>query len=237
MATEDALAAGPVPEVSVIVPTCGRPEMLLDCVASILRNDFQEFEIIIVDQDRARTLEAELVRRFNGDGRLAYLFLDNASLSRARNLGVSRARGHILVFCDDDTETDPGWLRAYVETFDACGREPVVVGGRLDPLWLAPRPRWLPESKEYLLGIYNHLDGLVPMPGPDLPDRSELRGSPEGHGRHRALRRAPRVQLRAQARHDRGRGQSPLAPRPNTPASGFTIRAPPAPGTRCRLRS
>ena len=169
VATDNAAATGPVPTVSVIVPTCGRPEMLLDCVASILRNDFQEFEIIIVDQDRGRTLEAELLRRFNGDDRLAYLFLDNASVSRARNLGVSRARGDILVFCDDDTEADPSWLRAYVETFDACGREPVVVGGRLDPLWLAPRPRWLPESKEYLLGIYNHLDGLVPMPGPDLP--------------------------------------------------------------------
>ena len=44
-----------------------------------------------------------------------------------------------------------------------------MVGGRLDPLWLGPRPNWLPESKEYLLGIYNKHDGLLLMPESDLP--------------------------------------------------------------------
>jgi hypothetical protein len=56
-----------------------------------------------------------------------------------------------------------------MEAFDACGDEPVVVGGRLDPLWLAPRPSWLPEAKEYLLGIYNKHDGLVLMPEHEQP--------------------------------------------------------------------
>jgi GT2 family glycosyltransferase len=158
-----------VPAVSVIIPTCRRPGLLLDCVASILQNDFDDFEILIVDQDPARTLEEELQGRFPGDGRLVYLFLQEASLSRARNLGIARARGQILVFSDDDTEVAPGWLRAYVDAFDACGPTPAVVGGRLDPIWLAPKPDWVPPKKEYLLGIYNEHDGLIPMPGHILP--------------------------------------------------------------------
>jgi glycosyltransferase involved in cell wall biosynthesis len=164
VAAEPTLTADDTPAVSIIIPTCGRPQMLLDCVASILRNDFQDFEIIIVDQDRERTLQAELARRFDGDGRLVYLVLDEASASRARNLGIRHARGQILVFSDDDTEVDPDWLRAYIEAFGACGDEQVMVTGRLDPMWLVPRPRWLPEGKEYLLGIYNKQDGLMPMP-------------------------------------------------------------------------
>jgi len=168
VAAEPTLTADGTPAISIIIPTCGRPQLLLDCVDSILRNDFQDFEIIIVDQDRERTLQAELARRFNGDVRLIYLILDVASASRARNLGIRHARGHILVFSDDDTEVEPDWLRAYIEAFDACGDEQAVVSGRLDPLWLAPRPRWLPEGKEYLLGIYNKQDGLKLMPEHEL---------------------------------------------------------------------
>jgi glycosyltransferase involved in cell wall biosynthesis len=157
-----------MPLVSVIVPTCGRPQLLLDCVASILRNDFQDFEIIIVDQDPTCTLRAALARRFEGDKRLVYVFLDIANLSRARNVGLLRARGDIVVFSDDDVEVAPGWLSAYVEAFDACGG-PGVVGGRLSPRWLTPKPPWLPASKEYLLGIYDKADGLTLMPELDLP--------------------------------------------------------------------
>jgi glucosyl-dolichyl phosphate glucuronosyltransferase len=168
-AAEASPAHGWAPAVSVIIPTCGRPQMLLDCVASILRNDFQDFEILIIDQDREGTLQAELRRRFNGDTRLIYLVLEESSASRARNLGIQHARGHILVFSDDDTEVGTGWLGAYMEAFNACGEKPAVVGGRLDPLWLVPKPAWLPARKEYLLGIYNKHDGLIPMPEPDQP--------------------------------------------------------------------
>ena len=162
-------SSGPIPSVSVIIATCRREPFLLDCVASILRNDFRHFEIIIVDQDRARTLPAALHRRFGDEPRLVYVMLDQANLSRARNAGVQQARGEILVFSDDDVEVAPGWLNAYLEAFEASGETPAVVGGRLDPLWLTPRPRWLPESKEYLLGIYDKHDGLGLMPGLYLP--------------------------------------------------------------------
>jgi glycosyltransferase involved in cell wall biosynthesis len=160
---------GHIPMVSVIIPTCGRPQMVLDCVASILRNDLDDFEIIIIDQDRAGTLRAEISQRFNGEQRLVYVPLEEPSASRARNLGINHARGEILVFSDDDTEVDPGWLRAYVDAFAACSAEPVVIGGRLDPLWLSPKPGWLPAEKEYLLGIYNKHDGFMLLPEADQP--------------------------------------------------------------------
>jgi len=157
------------PIVSVIIPTCGRPQMLLDCVASILSNDFKDFEIIIIDQDRERSLQAALTRRFPSDRRLVYLVLDQPQASRARNLGTQHARGEIVVFSDDDIEVERHWLQAYVDAFAACAGEPVVVGGRLDPLWLAPKPGWLPERKAYLLGIYDKDGGFRLMPHLDQP--------------------------------------------------------------------
>src|SRR5262245_45441646 len=97
-AAEATTATGRGPVVSVIIATCGRPQLLLDCIASSLRNDFQDFEIIVVDQDRTRTLEAEIARRFDHDDRLVYIVLDRANLSLARNAGAQHARGNIFVF-------------------------------------------------------------------------------------------------------------------------------------------
>jgi glucosyl-dolichyl phosphate glucuronosyltransferase len=159
----------PAPAISVIIATCRREPFLLDCIASILRNSFQDFEIIVVDQDRAGTLPAALRQRFGDEPRLVYVTLDQANLSRARNAGVAHARADVLIFSDDDVEVSPEWLRAYADAFEVCGGKPAVVGGRLDPLWLTPRPRWLPVSKEYLLGIYDRRTGLGLMPEHDLP--------------------------------------------------------------------
>ena len=157
------------PVISVIIPTCARPDMLVDCVASILANGFEDFEIIIVDQDRHGGLKELLARRFPDEGRLVYLLLEQPHASRARNLGIEHARGEIVVFSDDDVEVEPQWLRAYIDGFAARGWEPIVVGGRLDPLWLVPKPEWLPERRQYVLGIYDKDDGFALMREHDQP--------------------------------------------------------------------
>lgn len=159
----------PSPFISVIIPTCGRPELLLECVASVLRNNFTNFEVLIIDQDPARNLQVELSRRFPGDSRIIYLFLDTAGASKARNVGIKHARGELIAFVDDDLEVAPDWLRAYVDAFTSIQPPPGVVGGRVDPLWLSPRPDWFPEEKEYLLGLYDKGNELMPMIKGDLP--------------------------------------------------------------------
>ncbi|HZT81019.1 MAG TPA: glycosyltransferase, partial [Gemmataceae bacterium] len=154
------------PAVSVIIATCDRPELLLDCVASILANDFDDFEVVVIDQEPSRLLRQCLAERFPGEARVRYLFVDRAGASRARNEGVRQARGRILVFADDDVEVDRGWLRAYVETF-AARPAPGLVQGRLSPRWPAGPPAWLPEEKYYLLGLYDRDGEARPLPQGD----------------------------------------------------------------------
>ena len=74
--------------------------MLADALASILRQDFRDFEIVVVD-DGVGAVEF-LARRFV-EAR-AIRCVDNAQAGqvRARNLGVSLARGEIVAFLDDD---------------------------------------------------------------------------------------------------------------------------------------
>jgi GT2 family glycosyltransferase len=92
------------PLVSVVVPTCGRPELLLRCLAALERQSLprDRFEVmVVVDSKR--------------EGPAA-----------ARNRGLRLARAPLIAFTDDDCVPDPAWLSRGLEAMagnDAvCGR-------------------------------------------------------------------------------------------------------------------
>jgi GT2 family glycosyltransferase len=157
------------PKVSVIVATCRRVPRALECLASVLSNAYPNFEVIVVDQDPARELEAALEAQFPDEERLAYIFLNVQMLSRARNVGMAAATGDIYIFLDDDAVVDPGWIAAYVDAFLCVHPTPGAVAGRLCPRWAAPVPAWAPEDKLYMLGIYDKGPRRMRMPEGDLP--------------------------------------------------------------------
>jgi glycosyltransferase involved in cell wall biosynthesis len=119
--------------VSVIIPTRSNPPALEGCLRSVLRSDYDDFEVIVVDHgppspDTARML----VTQFPGELRLRYLEEPWSSASMARNAGLSRAEAVIVAFVDDDAVVDAQWLRNSVEAL--LGEADVVcVTGRSAP--------------------------------------------------------------------------------------------------------
>lgn len=162
--------------VSVIIPTCNRAMLLLQCVASILAGTYAHYEILIIDQDAKQTLKERLMQDFPDESRVVYLFLDKGGASRARNYGVQRARGHIVAFIDDDAVADPLWLSAIVELFETVQPQPALMAGRIDPIWNDRRPDWYPVEREYLLGLYNIGNDIRVMPEHDLPIGANMAG-------------------------------------------------------------
>lgn len=93
------------PMFSIIIPTRDRPALLERAIRSVLAQDFQDHEIIVVDDGGSGGLQADaqawpaqaqaqvhrLLRRARGHGP-AY----------ARNVGVGVSRGRYLCFLDDD---------------------------------------------------------------------------------------------------------------------------------------
>jgi GT2 family glycosyltransferase len=158
-----------VPFVSVIVATYDRPHYAARCLASILANKYEAFEVIIVDQSPNQDTQRAIAKPDLQNGRVHYIHSDVVGLSSARNLGVSCAHGEIVAFIDDDAVATPHWIEAYARAFKELVPPPGIIGGRIEPLWEVPRPPWYPLEREFLLGIYNIGDELQPFPPGDLP--------------------------------------------------------------------
>ncbi|MBB4711026.1 GT2 family glycosyltransferase [Streptomyces luteogriseus] len=104
------------PSISVIIATHNRPDMLRRCLDTLLRVEYQDFEVIVVDNAPADDTAERLVRDAYGD-RVRYVLEPMAGLAHAHNRGLAAARGEIAAFTDDDTLVDPGWLAALAEGF------------------------------------------------------------------------------------------------------------------------
>lgn len=92
------------PFFSVIVPTYNRPDFLKRAVASILDQEFTDFELIVVNDGSVKGMEAyrEIEAAHAGDVRIRFVGKANAGPPAARNTGISLSRGRFVCFLDDD---------------------------------------------------------------------------------------------------------------------------------------
>jgi len=104
-------------KVSVIIPTCNRPDLLPRAIKSVLSQIYQDFEIIVVDDGDKRSAE-NVVRQFN-DERIKYIkHVERKGGAAARNTGIKAAQGEFIAFLDDDDEWLPKKLEIQMRQFE-----------------------------------------------------------------------------------------------------------------------
>lgn len=158
--------------VTVIIPTYQRPDVLPSCLDAIERQTHAPLEVIVVDQSPdSRTRECVLARSPEGFS-YRYLHSDVAGVSLARNLGLRQAKGSVIAFTEDDAVPEPGWLASMVAAFETTPAD--LVGGKILGLWEGPRPPWFPDSRAYLVGIFDPGQHLSPFPEGSLPMTGNL---------------------------------------------------------------
>jgi GT2 family glycosyltransferase len=89
------------PLVSVVIPTFNRAYDLSECLDSVIRSDYPNMEIVVVDNN-CTDGTFELVRQRFPMARLVRS-LENRGAAGGRNLGLQNARGTFVFFLDHDT--------------------------------------------------------------------------------------------------------------------------------------
>jgi glycosyltransferase involved in cell wall biosynthesis len=109
----------------VIVPTYNRRETIQAAIASVQRQTFKDWELIVVD-DGSTDDTADLIT--GSDPRLVLIRQKNQGVNAARNAGMLRARGQYIAFLDSDDEWLPHHLDLSVAFFRAFPDEDFVSG-------------------------------------------------------------------------------------------------------------
>ena len=106
-----------MPKVSVIIPTHNRPSILKRAIDSILKQTFQDFEIIVVD-DGTKERATNTIESFH-DSRIIYIQHEfSRGAPAARNMGLVHAKGEYIALLDDDDEAFPRRLELQVRALD-----------------------------------------------------------------------------------------------------------------------
>lgn len=89
-------------KISVIVPVYNIENYIAECIDSILKQSFTEFEMILVD-DGSTDKSGNICEEYREiDNRVIVIHQKNGGLSDARNTGIKKSKGNYIYFVDGD---------------------------------------------------------------------------------------------------------------------------------------
>ena len=102
---------------SIIIPVYNRVEFITLAIESCLKQSFEHFELIVID-DGSTDGTAEAVKRIK-DERVNYVYQENSERGAARNHGVKLAKGKYVFFLDSDDLLDRNHLELAKKKIDS----------------------------------------------------------------------------------------------------------------------
>lgn len=126
--------------ISIIIPTFNRSNLLVEAVDSVLSQDFVEKEIIVVDDGSTDDTSQQMSQFGN---KMIYIKIKNAGVSKARNIGIERARGEYIAFLDSDDLWLPKKLSYQMEYFE---KHPEINICQTEEQWIRRGKRVNPKN-------------------------------------------------------------------------------------------
>lgn len=169
---------------TTVVATHNRSALLRRALASMETVPGHEMEVVVVDDNSTPEQQAENRRTASEYAHVRYVFLPCAhaegnGVSVARNVGVKRAHGDVIAFCDDDDHWAPSRFRKFA--LDAFALDPSLefafADVRTDFKGAPVRDHWFPALRSRLReragSDYPFFrvtpDDLLVWPGAELP--------------------------------------------------------------------
>lgn len=102
------------PKVAVIIPTLNRYACLKDVLKDLEKQDYKNFEVIIIDQ--SEPFKEDFFNGFQLDIHL--IRQEEKALWTARNTAIKATDASYLLFFDDDSRVGPDWVSAHLKCLD-----------------------------------------------------------------------------------------------------------------------
>lgn len=121
------------PLVSIIVPVYNVEQYIIQCIRSIIEQDYSNLEIILID-DCGADSSISLVEKTFRDERMRIIKQNvNRGLSAGRNLGIRESRGDLIYFLDADDFIEPNAINSLVQAWMSAPDTDVVMASHM--LW------------------------------------------------------------------------------------------------------
>lgn len=108
-----------MPKVSVIIPCFNQAPYLKEAVLSVIRQSYQNWEIIIVNDGSTDNSEDIAKECAATDSRIVYIAQPNHGVSTARNTGIKASKGKYILPLDGDDTIETDYLARAVEYLEA----------------------------------------------------------------------------------------------------------------------
>jgi GT2 family glycosyltransferase len=107
------------PLISIILLNYNGASILAKCLPSVLKTDYDPFEVIVVDNG-SRDGSLDTISKFQTIDKRVKLVRNSRNLGfcLANNIGASHAKGEYLLFLNNDIAVEPNWLRELVNVVD-----------------------------------------------------------------------------------------------------------------------
>ncbi|SCW85185.1 Glycosyltransferase, catalytic subunit of cellulose synthase and poly-beta-1,6-N-acetylglucosamine synthase [Sphingobium faniae] len=135
------------PSVTILVPAYNEERTIALCIQSILKSDYPDFEVIVINDGSTDGTERALQRHIDSNA-IRHLVKDNGGKASALNRGLAEARGEIVLFTDADTLFERNTIRNGISYF--VDPRTQAVGGNDTPL----RPQGLLQK---MLVVTSHI--------------------------------------------------------------------------------
>lgn len=110
---------------SVIIPTYNRAFIIQEAIESVLQQEIDNVEIIVVDDGSTDNTKEVLEPYFK---KIRYIYQENQGISGARNTGLQRATGKYISFLDSDDVFLPGKMKRESDLFDEFKEAEAIAG-------------------------------------------------------------------------------------------------------------
>ena len=111
------------PTVSVVIPVYNAGKFLWECVNSVRKQTFNDWEAILVDDGSTDKSVGICDKVVHDEPRFRVIHQQNAGVSSARNTGIEAARGKYLMFLDADDVMLPMCMEQMVDALETYGTD------------------------------------------------------------------------------------------------------------------